>query len=140
MAAKMLDCGALAALAKDAFRARGIEAHSVQLIQQFTTADGGHWACSWERAEVASTWIRNDLVYHEACAVLLRDEMRIWDPTASWWVNPKHINGYSGALALRVIVDSNPETPFSWGEHQVFANEWQPLQYRDTSRLEAIAA
>ena len=141
MTAKTLDCGALAALAQDAFRARGIDAHPVQLIQQFTSADGGHWGCSWERAEVASTWIRNDLVYHEACAVITRNsEMRIWDPTASWWINPRHVSGYSGALALRVIVESKADVPFRWGAHQVFPNEWQPLPYRDTPRLEAIAA
>ena len=51
-------------------------------------------------------------------------------------MNPKHVSGYSGALALRVVVDSNADAPFSWGTHQVLANEWQPLQYRDTPRLE----
>ena len=140
MAAKTLDCGALAALAKNAFRARGITSHTVQLIQQFTRADGGHWACSWGRADVPATWIRNDLVYHEVCAVVVSDhQIRIWDPTASWWINPRHVSGYSGALALRLIVHSNPDVSFSWGAHEIFPNEWQPLQFVDT-RLSAIAA
>jgi hypothetical protein len=141
MATKTLDCGALAALAKNAFRARGLQSHTVQLIQQFTTSDGGHWACSWERAEVAPTWIRDDLVYHEACAVVAADhEIRIWDPTASWWMNPKHTSGYSGLLALRVLVESNADTPLSWGAHKIFPDVWQPLQYRDTPHLAAVAA
>ena len=141
IAAKTLDCGALAALAKYAFRARGIEAHPLQLIQQFTQADAGHWACSWQRAEVAPTWIRNDLVYHEACAVVIRKrEIRIWDPTASWWMNPKHVNGYSGALALRLLVESNVDEPLYWGPHQILPNAWQSLQLRATPRLTAVAA
>jgi len=141
MAAKSLDCGALAALAKYAFRARGVESHTVQLIQQFTQADGGHWARSWERADVASTWIRDELVYHEVCAVIVpTNELRVWDPTASWWINPRHVSGYSGALALRLIVDSGADAPLRWEPHLIFANEWQPLQYREAPRLAAVAA
>ena len=72
--------------------------------------------------------------------VLHDNEMRIWDPTASWWVNSKHVSGYSGALALRLVLDSNADAPFRWGAHQIVANEWHALQYRDLTRLVAIAA
>lgn len=141
-ASKKLDCGALAALATNAFRARGVVCHPVQLIQQFTAGDGGHWACSWERAGVAPTWIRDDIVYHEACAVVVRDnEIRIWDPTASWWINPKHVHGYSGVLALRLLVpDSKVATLFNWGTHPISPNAWEPLQHHGAPRLTAVGS
>jgi len=141
MEAKTLDCGALAALAKDVFRSRGVDSHPVQLIQQFTAADGGHWSCSWQRSDVVPTWVRDDLVYHEACAVVVREkEIRIWDPTASWWINPKHIDGYSAVLAVRLITDSTIDT-FSWGAHLISPNQWQPLHpCREPPRLVAVGA
>jgi hypothetical protein len=131
VAAKTLDCGALAALAKAAFRGRGVRCHTAQFIQQYTKGDSCHWYRSWELAQAEVHWIQEDLVYHEACAVLVRDdEIRIWDPTASWWVDPKQVFGYSAVIAARVLVaDYDLPRHLTWGPHRIPLNRWQPLQY-----------
>src|SRR5215207_1054944 len=142
MAAKTLDCGALAALAKNVFHARGMRCHTVQLIQHFTQGDGCHWACSWERAEVPPNWIRDELVYHEACAVEMPGgAIRVWDPTASWWINPKHISGYGGARAVRVLQPEAGEGAFFlWGDHKIPVNQWHALEYRGVQPLTLVEA
>ena len=128
---KTLDCGALAALAKEAFSARDVTTYTAQFIQQYTRGDSCHWYRSWERAEAPVHWIQGELVYHEACAVVVcESEIRIWDPTASWWVDPKQVTGYSGVLAARVLIPQR-DVPrsFDWGTHRLLPNEWQSLQY-----------
>jgi hypothetical protein len=130
VAATTLDCGALAALAKQVFLERGVPSYTAQFIQQYTKRDSIHWYRSWQRAEAPVCWIQNDLVYHEACAVAVGDgDIRIWDPTAGWWVDPRQVIGYSGVLAARILM-SPCDLPqhLVWGAHSIIANEWQPLR------------
>jgi hypothetical protein len=133
LASKTLDCGALAALALVAFQARGVRCHTAQLIQRYTKGDGQHWCRNWEANDAEVCWIQDDLVYHEACAVVARgDEIRIWDPTASWWVNPKQFEGYGAVVALRILTSDALQTrELRWGRHRIRPNEWQRL---DTAR------
>lgn len=126
---KTLDCGALAALAHELFLARGLKSYPAQLIQQYTTENARHWSMNWDGALVPAQWIKEDLIYHEACAVEVRDgEIRVWDPTASWWINPKQFGGYGGLLALRVF--TSPEAPrtFNWGGQTISSNRWQKVE------------
>ena len=126
---KTLDCGALAALAHELFVARGVRSYPAQLIQQYSTENAQHWSMSWDKALVPSLWIKDDLIYHEACVVEARDgEVRIWDPTASWWVNPKQFGGYGALLALRVF--ASPESPrvLRWGGQDIVPNRWQKIE------------
>ena len=127
--AKTLDCGALASIALEAFRARGLTSHTAQLIQRYSDADGRHWSCNWEREGAHTLWIRGNFVYHEACAVVERgDRIRIWDPTASWWVTPKQFSGYGEVLAVRILAaDDAAPAHFNWGSHSLVPNAWHSL-------------
>jgi hypothetical protein len=138
---KTLDCGALAALAHEAFIARGVESYPAQLIQQYTDENANHWSQSWDEALVSVNWIKEDLIYHEACAVVGRDnEIRIWDPTASWWVNPKQFGGYGGVLALRVFVSNGSSRIFKWGAQSITPNQWQKIEKAraDFAQIESL--
>jgi hypothetical protein len=128
---KTLDCGALAALAHEIFSARGVTSFPVQLIQQYSEVAARHWHKEWNGDEIPVHWIMDDLIYHEGCAVALRhNEIRIWDPTASWWVNPKQFGGYGGVLALRLFSPqaAAPQTALNWGAHRIIPNRWQKIE------------
>ena len=127
MAHDTLDCGALAALAVSAYQGRGLRCYTVQLVQQYSQDDARNWLRNWEEAEASVNWISDDLVYHEACAVLrVQDEIRIWDPTASWWISPRQFAGYGAILALRILTASAEDTrSFHWGHRRIAANQWQ---------------
>jgi hypothetical protein len=129
---KTLDCGALAAIAHEIFVARGVTSFPVQLIQQYSEVAAHHWQKGWAEASSVSHWIMDDLIYHEGCAVALRDnELKIWDPTASWWVNPKQFGGYGGVLVLRLFNQAQAATPtlgFKWGAHRIYLNRWQKIE------------
>ncbi|MDQ3907397.1 MAG: hypothetical protein M3268_03535, partial [Acidobacteriota bacterium] len=87
---KMLDCGALAAIAQEVFTARGVESYPAQFIQQYSEDSARHWQEKWGEEEASTHWLSDDLIYHEGCAVVVRvREIRIWDASAGWWVNPK---------------------------------------------------
>lgn len=128
-----LDCGALAALAHELFLARGVESYPTQLIQQYSEHATSHWLAGWAEDDTPSHWIETDVVYHEGCAVVTGgDEIKIWDATASWWVNPRQLGGYGGVLALRVFVDAAPAA-FLWDTHRITPNEWHRVERAQSS-------
>ena len=125
-----LDCGALAALAHEVFLARGVRSFPAQLIQQYTNDAARHWRERWAGDECASHWIENDLIYHEGNAALVRgDEIKLWDASAGWWVNPKQFGGYGGVLALKVFASAADAPPvFKWGTHLIEPNRWHEVE------------
>ena len=127
---KTLDCGALAALAHEVFTARGVRSYPAQLIQQFTENDTRQWYKRWESDESSMHWIKEDLIYHEGCAVVVRDnEIKIWDPSAGWWINPRQFGGYGALLVLRISTkQTESHTDFNWGAHRVAPNRWQKIE------------
>ncbi len=127
---KTLDCGALAALAHVVFLARGVRSFPAQFIEQFTEDAARDWQSRWADEETPSDWIKGDLIYHEGCAVVTAgQELKVWDPTASWWVNAKQFGGYHGVLAVRIF-DAQAETgtAYRWGEHTILPNVWNKLE------------
>lgn len=127
---KTLDCGALAALAHEIFVARGVRSFPAQLIHQYSEHATSQWYKGWKGDETSVHWIKEDLIYHEGCAVITRDnEIKVWDATATWWINPKQFGGYAGALALRVLAPQGNSSPsvFNWGAHRIVPNQWQKL-------------
>ena len=125
-----LDCGALAALAHEIFTVRGVKSFRVQLIQKFSKVATAQWSCSWgENGDTEMRWIDNDLIYHEGCAVLVRErEIKVWDASAGWWVDPKFGDGYGSLLAIRVTAhDARLARGFDWGNQKIMPNEWQRL-------------
>lgn len=127
---KTLDCGVLAALAQEIFTARGVGCYTAQLIQRYTGDATRQWSENWSGKEASLYWIKEDLIYHEACAVVVRDnEIKLWDPTAGWWVNPKQSGGYGGLLALRVCAtQANAPNGFMWGRQRISPNVWQKME------------
>ncbi|HEX8128167.1 MAG TPA: hypothetical protein VF527_03630 [Pyrinomonadaceae bacterium] len=127
---KTLDCGVLAALAQEVFAARGVRSYHAQFIQQYTEDATRQWSKRWAGDDAPVHWIKDDLIYHEGCAVVLRDnEIRLWDPSAGWWVNPKQSGGYGGLLALRVFVtQANAPAEFVWGKQRISPNHWQKIE------------
>jgi hypothetical protein len=142
---KKLDCGALAALAHEIFIARGVSSYPVQLIQQYNEDASRQWYKGWGGDETAVKWIKEDLIYHEGCAVAFGgDEIKIWDPTATWWVNEKQFGGYGVVLALRLFAPPPATAPaaFRWGKHRIVPNQWQKIERarRDFNTLSERAA
>jgi hypothetical protein len=122
-----LDCGALAAITREIFTVRGVDCYPVQLIQRYSEETTGHWSAKWTTDHASTHWIQGALIYHEACAVEVRaNQIRIWDPSAACWVNPKQFAGYGSVLALR-LTTGTAET-FSWGHHEITSQEWQILE------------
>lgn len=126
---KRLDCGALAALAHEVFLARGVRGFPAQFIEQFTEDATRDWQSCWADEKTPSDWIREDLIYHEGCAVEVGEgEIKLWDPTASWWINPKQFGGYHGVLAVRIFdARAEPGAVYRWGAHAVAPNVWQKI-------------
>ena len=127
---KVLDCGALAAISRELFLARGVECYATQFIQRYTPDAAAHWHANWESEQsCVPHWIRDDLVYHEGCAVITEEgRVKIWDPTPGWWVNSKQFDGYGSVLALRISVPSGPGRDFQWGQHNIAPNAWRKIE------------
>jgi hypothetical protein len=138
---KTLDCGALAALAHEIFTARGVTSYPAQFIQQYNEESYRHWQKKWEGEEIPTHWINDDLIYHEGCAVVVRDnEIKLWDPSASWWVNPKQFSGYGSVLVLRIFASQiDSSTDFNWGTHRIVANQWQKIERARNNFYQASA-
>jgi hypothetical protein len=126
---KTLDCGALGALSHQLFLARGVRSFAAQLILEFNDASTRHWHETWSKENACAHWISEGLIYHEGCAVAVQDnEIKVWDSTATWWVNPKQFGGYAGLLALRVFDLSETPGTFKWGAHTIPANTWTKIE------------
>ncbi|HEY0172346.1 MAG TPA: hypothetical protein VGB98_15095 [Pyrinomonadaceae bacterium] len=127
---KSLDCGALAALSHEVFLARGVKSFPAQFIEQFTEDATQDWNSRWSGEQTPAEWIREDLIYHEGCAVDTgAGEIKVWDSTAAWWVNAKQFGGYHGVLAVRIFdAHAGPDAVYRWGTHHIAPNTWHKLQ------------
>jgi hypothetical protein len=129
-----LDCGALTALTREIFVTRDVICHSVQLVQQYSEATTSHWSTKWADHPASTHWIHGALIYHEACGVEVgTDEIRIWDPSAGWWANPKQFGGFGSIVALRITTNNGHLGLMRWGEQQI-GSEWQIIEHAYDSR------
>ena len=127
---KTLDCGALAALASEVFAARGVKTYRVQMVQRFSEVATNQWTSSWnERGDSPLRWTKDDLIYHEGCAIApVGGELKIWDASAGWWIDPNSKDGYGALLAIRLSSFELPsDVNFSWGKHMVNAYQWTKI-------------
>ena len=124
-----LDCGALAALAREVFVARGVRSFPAQLIQQFSEDAARHWYEKWGGDRSSVHWIKEDLIYHEGCAVIVRgDEVKLWDASSGWWIDPNQAGGYGALLAVRIFdTQGHGLTGLTWGTQRIVPNEWQKV-------------
>lgn len=127
---KTLDCGALASLAHEVLTARGVRSFPAQFIQQFTPEATCHWREKWGGERCTVNWIEDELIYHEGCAVVVAGrEVKLWDASAGWWLNPRQTGGYGGLLAVRLITPpADTSEVFTWGRHAILPNHWQRVE------------
>jgi len=122
---KKLDCGALAALAHEVYTMRGVKSYRVQLVQRFSRVATEAWTHSWKKSGASMRWVNDDLIYHEGCAVEVRDsEVKVWDASAGWWIDPKTGDGYGALLAIRLSAPTAGDD-LIWGHHSITPNQWQ---------------
>jgi len=125
---KTLDCGVLAALAHEIFISRGVRCYRAQLVQRFSAAAAEQWLESWDAGHGVTAWINDDLIYHEGCAIPFRDgELKLWDSSAGWWIDPKATSGYGSLLAVRISSYPAEERPLVWGTNEIYPNAWTEL-------------
>ena len=120
---KTLDCGALACIAHTIFTDRGQTSFPAQFIQLYSEDATSQWQGKWDEKDVSTHWIDEDVIYHEGTALLTDgDELKLFDPSAGWWLNPRGTGGYGSLVAVRVF---DPEgRSFRWGRHEIAANTW----------------
>jgi hypothetical protein len=126
--AKALCCGAQAALSVEAFRARGMDAVPVQLVQRYEAHHLPHWHSRWTEGGANPAWAgaADADVYHEAVAVLDGDRARIWNPTAAAWAEPGAAGGYGGIVAIRIGGPRPAGRTVAWGGAALPLGEWAP--------------
>ena len=128
---QVLDCGVHAALAFEVFTNRGLKCFRAQFVQEFSSTAGSQWRSNWEKDSAITAWIDEERIYHEGCALPIADgQIKIWDPSAGWWVDSKTNKGYGSVLALR-IDSKEPDDRFNWGTHLIPANVWTSLKNPD---------
>jgi hypothetical protein len=127
---KVIDCGAHAALAQEAFTARGVSAFRAQFVQRYSADATEQWRKKWSGEQVSDHWLTDDAIYHEGNALLVgEDEVKLWDASAGWWINPRQAGGYGSLVAVRVFADGQwgGGNGFRWGEHRIEPNEWHQV-------------
>lgn len=130
--AKVLDCGVHAALAQEIFLARGVRCFRAQLVQEYSRNAAEQWLLRWEERDAITTWMEGELIYHEGCAVVDDENLlRLWDPSAGWWVDPDTTSGYGSLRALRIAGPVGP-AELKWGGHLIASNEWTVIKNRKT--------
>ena len=125
-----LDCGALGCMARELFAERGLTSFPAQFVQQYTTDATSQWLAKWGGEEVSTHWIDEDLIYHEACTLVSDEgEVKLFDPSAGWWVNPRQAGGYGSLVAVRIFAEGQwgGGDGFLWGEHRIKPNEWHHI-------------
>lgn len=123
---KALDCGALAALAHEVFTARCVKTYRVQFVQKFSDVSTNQWSNSWNLTNERLPWIKDDLIYHEGCAIETTDKtIKVWDASAGWWIDSKSSDGYGSLLAIRFSgVNLRSNKNIVWGEHIIEPDKW----------------
>ena len=119
-----LDCGAQQALSVEAFRARGVDAVPVQLVQRYEPHNVPHWHQRWTACGANPAWAVEGLVYHEACAVITDGQVRVWNPTATSWASPEHVRGYGSIAAVRIGGPTPTGQTLTWGTLRLPLGEW----------------
>jgi hypothetical protein len=127
---KVIDCGAHAALAQEAFAARGVTAFRAQFVQKYSADATDQWRKKWGDEQASDHWLTGEDIYHEGNALLVgEDEVKLWDASAGWWINPRQAGGYGSLVAVRIFAESQwgRGDGFRWGEHRIKPNEWHHI-------------
>lgn len=124
---KTVDCGAHAALALEAFRARGLTAFPAQLVQRCTAEAAEQWRGKWESEDVSCHWLDGEHIYHETTALVIgEEEVKIWDGSAGCWIDPRQSGGYGSVVAVRICAAGHfgGGDGLRWGERRLKPGLW----------------
>ena len=123
---KVIDCGAHAALAHEAFVGRGVTAFRAQFVQRYSADAHAQWRTRWAAEQASDHWIGGDFIYHEGNALLVDSgEVKLWDASSGSWLNPRQTKGYGSLAAVRLMVDGGSGAgELRWGEHRLQPNVW----------------
>jgi len=132
-----IDCGAFAALTREAFAATGQRTVSVQLIERFDARTVDNWMARWS-GEAHTSWLFGKFCYHEAVGLVTvlqinshRQSLRIWDPVDTCWVEHRHVAGYGSVVACRVLPASpacrDEAAEYDWRGHMLQVGCWHVL-------------
>ena len=127
---KTIDCGAHAALALEAFRARGVEAFPAQLVQRYSEEATEQWRGKWRSEDVPCHWLDAEHIYHEATALRIgEEEVKIWDASAGCWVTPRQSGGYGSLVAVRICAEGRlgGGDGLRWGERRLKPALWNQI-------------
>jgi hypothetical protein len=126
---KVIDCGAHSALAHEVFQARGLTAVRAQFVQTYSADAMEQWRRKWVDAQVCDHWLGDDAIYHEGNALLTDgNEVKLWDGSAGWWINRRHVPGYGGLAAVRILAPGREAAePFRWGQYLIEPNVWTAI-------------
>jgi hypothetical protein len=128
--AKVIDCGAHAALAHEAFEARGVTAFRAQFVQSYSPEAIGQWRTKWAEGDASDHWLDEDFIYHEGNALLAgEDEVKLWDGSAGCWINPRQAGGYGSLMAVRILTEGRliGAGGLRWGLHPIAPNQWHQI-------------
>ncbi len=119
-----LDCGAQAALAREALRDSGSVVLGVQLLIRASSADIAHWRRAWADGGIAPGWLFERLYYHEAVGVS-DDHLVVFDPTRNWKIPPDATTSDGTVAAIRV--SGGHTNTVQWGQHELTVGDWTVL-------------
>jgi hypothetical protein len=128
--AKVVDCGVHAAIAHEAFTARGVPAFRAQFIQRYDPDSTGAWSESWGKHGASAHWIDGDAIYHEGNAVVTGgNRIKLWDGSAGCWINSRNEVGYGSLIALRIELPlKEPLQVLVWNGREIQPNSWVSLR------------
>jgi hypothetical protein len=122
--AEAIDCGVFAVLAREIFRAKGIDAYPGQVLRRYAEESTAHWRQKWAAMPDAFNWIGSDVVYHEVCVLRVgAHEARVYDPTEGVWLEPGIRAGHGAHRAIRAEL---PQA-LSWGPHLLVNGQWTEM-------------
>lgn len=130
--AKSVDCGVHAALAQEAFEARGVSALRAQIVQRYDANAVAQWRARWGADGVSDHWLSGQYIYHEANAIVTGgSNIKLWDGSAASWSNPSQVTGYGSVAAIRIVLGEGEgkgaPSELNWGRHIITAGSWVEL-------------
>lgn len=142
-----IDCGAFAALTREALLAIGCRRAAVQLIERFDTSTVENWSARWD-GESCTSWLFGRVCFHEAVGLVCPSEsspqrtaLRVWDPVDTCWVEDRQAEGYGSVAACRILpteaAKGDLPVEYDWRGHVLEVGCWHILaQAPETPNLE----